>query len=218
MPAPNNKRITDRIPKPEYSSALVNFQTVCTANAATLGLVAANLTEISNAVTSWSTSYNALVAAHDTAQSLTVSNNAQLDSTRAVINKWAKVFRANQAIPNSLLEQLQVAPHDPGRSKTPPTTPTDLTFTADGQGLVELKWKRNGNVNTTVFTVETRTSPSGAWMQVGSTVKAKFTYQANVGAYIAFRVTASRNGLTSPASVPVVLWDGTGEATLLKVA
>lgn len=119
---------------------------------------------------------------------------------------------------DQLLATLMLPPHSTPGSKTPPTTPTDLVANGDGNGLVQLRWGRNGNTPVTVFEVWYRTSPTGEWAVLGSTTKLKFDYQWNPGEYIGFRVTASRNGLTSPASTPVVLWEPGGEGILQLAA
>ncbi|MFN8138963.1 MAG: fibronectin type III domain-containing protein [Fimbriimonadales bacterium] len=94
-----------------------------------------------------------------------------------------------------------------------------MVGSADGNGLVELTWSRNGNIPGTTFAVEMRTDPNGAWEILGVTTKVKFDYLATPGSYVAFRVTASRNGLMSPASTPFALWEnGGGQTVALKLA
>ncbi|MFN8138961.1 MAG: hypothetical protein U0R49_04095 [Fimbriimonadales bacterium] len=49
----------------ELNTALANFNTVCIANAATLGLAPGDLTEIAAASTSFNTTFNAAASAKD---------------------------------------------------------------------------------------------------------------------------------------------------------
>ncbi|MBS1715044.1 MAG: fibronectin type III domain-containing protein [Armatimonadetes bacterium] len=219
MADPTSKYITEIVADPELNVALQNFNTVCSANAIALGLNPANLLEISGAATSFTSSLNTWVGSRSSANQALDNKNLQKKSSKAVISKWAKTFRANQTVPDGLLDQLMLPPHKTPGSKTPPTTPLNLVANADGQGLVKLAWKRNGNIETTQFAVEYRLVSGGAWSILDTTKKTKYTHQATPGVYIAFRVTAKRDGLTSPASVPVVLWeDGVAEPQLSVAA
>lgn len=81
-----------------------------------------------------------------------------------------------------------------------------------------LRWKRNGNRSGTQYFVEVRTDPQAEWTISGGTTKVQFSYQAVPGVYIAFRIVAARNGMTSPASVPVSLWENGGQVELQLAA
>ncbi len=211
--------ITDIEADGDLNSALANFNTVCAANSAALGLNPGNLTEIAGASTGFTTTLNAAIASKATANANVEAKNLQKKASKAIISKWAKTFRANTTVPDSLLDQLMVPHHKTPGSKTPPTQPLDLVGSADGNGLVLLKWKRNGNRSGTQFLVETRTDPAGPWTISGGTTTLKFTYQAVPGSYIAFRVTASRGGQLSPASFPFAFWEnGGGQGLELQVA
>lgn len=211
--------ITEIVADGDLNTALANFNTVCAANAATLGLTPADITAIGTAATGFNTSLNAATAAKATAKSSVDAKVVQKKTSRAVVSKYAKIFRANQAVPDSLLEQLMLPHHKTNGSKTPPAQPLDLVGSADGNGLVKLKWKRNGNIQSTQFLLEVRTDPAGNWSISGATTQTKFSYQAVPGSYIAFRVTATRRDLSSPPSTPFALWEnGGGPGLELKVA
>ena len=219
MPDPTSKYITEVVADSELNTALQLFNATAAANAVALGLTPPNLTEIANASSGFTTNLNAWAGAKAAANLAHENKDIQKKSSKAVISKWAKVFRANNAISDALLDQLMLPPHKTPGTKTPPTTPLDLVANANGEGLVSLKWKRNGNTSTTVFNIEWRLAPGTNWNVLDSTTKAKYDYQANPGQYIAFRVTAKRNGLNSPASVSVVLWeDGVNANPTLQVA
>lgn len=198
----------------DLSTALANFNTVCIANTAALGLTPANLLEIAGASTTFTTDLNALVAAKATAKSAAALKDTQKKSSKATVSKYAKMFRANVAVTDALLAQLQLPAHKTPGTKTPPTTPTMLVANADGTGLVSLSWNRMGNIAGTVFLIEYRTSPTSDWAVVNTTTRVRFSVQATPGSYIAFRVSAQRNGQTSAASTPVVLWDSSAPQAL----
>lgn len=202
----------------DLNTAVANFNTVCIANAATLSLTPANLTEIAAAATSFEGSLNSAIASKATSKGLVEAKDLQKKATKAVISKYAKIFRANLAVPDNLLDQLMVPHHKTPGTKTPPTEPLDLTASADGNGLVLLKWNRNGNRAGTQYFIEVRTDPQAEWTISGGTTKVQFSYQAAPGVYIAFRIVAARNGMTSPASVPVSLWENGGQVELQLAA
>lgn len=219
MPNPTSQYITQINADGDLNVALANFNTVCIANATTLGLKTADLAEIAAAATGFNTNLNAWVASRSAANNAKDVKDTQKSTSKNVVSKWAKNFRANPAVPDALLSQLMLPPHKTPGSKTPPTTPLDLVANANGQGLVKLTWKRNGNTSGTTFIIETRNSASAPWAMLDGTTKTKYDYQASPGVYIAFRVSAKRGTLTSAPSVPVVLWESGSEAfSGLKVA
>lgn len=191
----------------ELNTALQNFSTVCAANVATLGLNPVSLNEISGAASAFNSTFNAATAAKATAKSTVESKDVQKRTSKAIISKYAKLFRATSTIPDALLEQLMLPHHKTPATKTPPTVPTNLVASADGNGVIKLKWNRNGNSNLTQFLIESRPSPSGEWQMIGGTTQSKFETVAVPGNYIAFRVSAQRRDLTSTPSTPVILWE-----------
>lgn len=209
--------ITQITKEAELSVALTSFSATCAANALALGgLTAPQLAEISGMASGFASSLASLATAR-AAEKLAVENkNLQLATSKTLLAKWAKTFRANPAISDALLDQLNLPHHKTPGTKTAPTTPLDLVATADIQGLVNLKWKRNGNRSNTVFTIELQGEPGGHWSIAGSTTKTKFNYQAVAGEYIALRVYASRDEQNSQPTLPVTLWaNGIGRALTL---
>ncbi|MBL8059139.1 MAG: fibronectin type III domain-containing protein [Chthonomonas sp.] len=147
-----------------------------------------------------------------------VAKNAALDAAHAEVGRWAKIWRANQDVPDEVLAELLLPAHNPGRTSTPPTQPLEMTFNATSQGSIMLKWKRNGNIPGTIFQIER--SPNGAtiWTNIGSTTKAKFNTVSQPGVPVYYRVTAVRDNLTSAPSDPITIWPGEEETTLLQAA
>lgn len=206
--------ITEITADGELNTALQTFKTVCTANQIALGLDVPELAEITGASTNFSTGLNTWTVDKQAATNSRVSKDTIKVASRATIAKWAKIFRANDAISDELLAELMLPAHSTPGSSTPPNQPLDLVGSADGLGNIRLSWKRNGNRPTTVFLIEYRTSAAGAWAVLNSTTKTKFETQATVGSYIEFRVLAQRAGSTSIASWSVTLWGGTEEIEL----
>lgn len=210
--------ITEITADGELNTALANFNTVCAANAATLALAPADLTAIAAASTGFNTTLNAATVAKAAAKNSVEAKDMQKKTSKSTVSKYAKLFRANAAVPDNLLDSLMLPHHKTPGSKTAPTQPLNLYGNADGNGLVNLKWNRNGNTSGTTFLIEVRTDPAGPWSISGSTTQTKFGYQAVPGAYIAFRVTATRRNLLSPPSVPFALWENGGGVSLQLAA
>ncbi|MBX3111617.1 MAG: hypothetical protein KF857_06370 [Fimbriimonadaceae bacterium] len=211
--------ITEITADGDLNTALANFNTVCAANTALLGLTPADMTAIAAASTTFTAALNDATTAKAAARDSVEAKDIQKKASKATVSKYAKLFRANAAVPDNLLDALMLPHHKTPGSKTAPTQPLDLVGSADGNGLVSLKWKRNGNISGTTFLLETRSDPAGPWTLGSTTTKTKATYQAVPGSYVGFRVTAVRRNLMSPASVPFALWEDGGDGDVaLKVA
>ncbi|HRI45063.1 MAG TPA: fibronectin type III domain-containing protein [Fimbriimonadaceae bacterium] len=203
----------------DLNLAMANFSAVCAANATPLGLTGPMLGEIDDAATDFATSLASSTAAKAAQRAAVEAKDEQKTSSREIISKYAKIFRANAAIDDSLLAELMLPPHNTPGSQAAPTTPTDLVANANGDGVTSLKWNRNGNIRGTTFQVEKRTSPEGSWTIVDTTTRRRLVTMTTPGQYVAFRVIAARNDMASPPSTPVVLWDGSGESeTTLAIA
>jgi hypothetical protein len=196
----------------DLNLAMANFSAVCTANATPLGLTGPMLAEIDDAATEFATKLTAAAAAKAAQRAAVEAKDDQKAASQAIISKYAKIFRANSAIQDSLLAELMLPPHNTPGSQTTPTTPIDLVASANGDGVTTLKWNRNGNDRGTTFRIEKRTSPEGAWTIVDTTTRRRLATMSTPGQYVAYRVIAARNGMASPPSTPVVLWGGSGEA------
>jgi hypothetical protein len=213
-----NMYITEIKKEGDLDAAAANFATLCGTNALVLGLSPANITEITNAATNFHTQFNAAAAAKANAKSIVEGKDIQKRTTKSVIAKWAKVFRANQAVPDTLLEALMLPTHNPPKVVTPPTKPTDLSATIDGTGDMTLRWNRAGNIKGTQFIIEYQTSAGGAWTMLDTVTSASYKTNWGPGQYIAFRIKAKRKGTTSGASLPLVLWNGTSGLQLQVAA
>lgn len=201
----------------ELSLALAQFSARAAVNAVPLGLNPGNLTEISTAATGFATSLTTLTTAKAAATAAKEAKDAQKAASKAVVSKWAKVFRANVGVSDAILAELLLPPHSNPGSETTPTTPYDLTATANGNGDIQLRWNRAGNIQTTTFQIEFRTSAAAPWTILDSTTRRSYFTSWNPGQYVAFRVRAVRRGVGSSWSTPVILWD-TEESAQLQLA
>lgn len=198
----------------EFNTALANFASVCNLQAETLDLTPAQVTEIQAASTALANSITAYTSARTAANAAKATKMQELADGHAIVSKYSKIFRSDNNVSDAVLSQLMLAPHKTPSTKTVPTIPTDLVANADGNGNILLKWNRNGNISTTVFTVERRSGVSAPWSVIGSTTASKFATTWTPGSYVEYRVSASRRDIDSAFSTSVVLWSSGGESTL----
>lgn len=211
--------ITEIVADGQLNGALTNFASVCEANAAPLGLTGPMVAEIEDAAVNFSAELTASTAAKAAQAAAVQAKNTQKAASKAIVSKYAKIFRANNTVSDELLAQLMLPPHSTPGSESSPTTPLNLVASANGDGVTNLRWNRNGNIQGTTFQIEKRTSPTGGWSIHDTTTRRTFVTLSTPGEYVAYRVRATRNGQSSAASTPVVLWDGSGsEAQTLEIA
>lgn len=184
-----------------------------------LGLTSADLTAITNALTAFSTGLSASNAAKAAAKAAVTSKNDAKATAKAEISKWAKIWRANQAISDSILDDMMLPPHSTPGTRTAPTTPNNFSFSVTSQGTINMKWGRNGNTSGTIFNVESSSNGKTGWSVAGSTTKTKFSINGNPGTTVYFRVVAIRNSQSATPTNPIVVWPSSGESFAdLKVA
>ncbi|MBN8689243.1 MAG: hypothetical protein J0L72_00480 [Armatimonadetes bacterium] len=199
---------------------LAQDMTVFLANANTyktvLGLTTANLAALSSLCEDFQGAVTVVASKKAELSNVTADKNEKKAAARSVINSYAKTWRANAAIPNSVLDALLVPNHNNNGSSTAPTTPKGLTVTINTEGVVTLKWNRSGNIFGTIFIVESAPSATAEYTTLDVTTKAKVDFTPVVGQEIWLRVTAKRGNLSSAPSLPFSLWadGGTGEFSL----
>lgn len=206
--------ITEENADGPLNSKYVSFKGSAELNKVPLGLTTPDLT----AMTTLSTAFANALAAADTAKAAskaaTTAKNQAKKAVKANIASWSKIWRANAAITDQLLDTMMLAPHNTPASYTPPTTPKDLVANVNGEGVISLKWGRNGNKSGTIFNVETAEEGSGPWTIYDSTTKAKFEYQGTPGTSVWFRIVAKRDGQSAAPTNPVSVWAGGGGNSL----
>ena len=198
----------------ELLTALTNIIPILNAQKATLGLSTQQVTDITNAINTYQSGYNANVTAKNAAKASTTTKDLNRKACMNIILPLCKQWRANLAVPDALLEQLFLAPHNNTPTKTPPVTPTGFKATVDGQGLIKLAWKTTGNKPTgTLYIVETRFSATADWDVDGAASRGAYEYEGVPGQYVAFRVYAQRGKEKSQPTLPIVLWEGGSTST-----
>ncbi len=213
-----SKYITEMGGDSELMAAAPNFVALANTNKLVLNMSAADVTELQTVVTAFSNQYTAWIAARAALKNSFDTKQASKAALKALVNRWAKAFRANPAVPNPLLAQLLVAPHAPKRSTQVAHQPLGFIGTSTYLGAINLRWSRNGNKPGTQFLVEYRLTPTGSWLTAGTTLKSKFSYQSQPGKFIEFRIKAVRSGTISAPSAPYSFWEYQAPSSLAVAA
>lgn len=204
--------ITEELNDSALVTAMNNFIVNIENNDTVLGLDSEEIGAFTLRFNAFKAAVNEVADIKLQAKSVTADKNEKKSEARALIAQYAKEWRGNLAIPDSLLDLLQLPNHQNTGPRSAPTVPTDLSFTINNVGEVTLKWKRNGNNNRTIFTVETGPSTTGPWSVYDVTTRASSEYNGSTGVETFFRVSAKRNGISSNPSFPISLWaNGNGE-------
>lgn len=189
-----------------------NFATQCDSYSTLLGLTAAEVASIEAASSNFSTAWNGMNTAHAAAKEATTNKNTVRRNSVSLARQFAREFKANPTVPESLLEALGVV----GSGGTTPVVPvTALSGVGQSDGVNQLRWNRNGNSQGTTFVVEYRIGTVGDWLFAGVTSRTRFSHtNQQPGVEISYRVIASRSGVNSVPCSPVVLYAGGGEGEL----
>ena len=183
-----------------------NFIAVANANLPTLGLVAADITNLTTKKGEYSTSLNAAIAKQAEAKAATEKKNMTKSGLVTNIRVLARQIQARPGVPDNLKEQLGLNVPDPTPSPEHPQIPTELSGSIGTGGLANLKWNRNGNAYNITFLIETSNNPDAGWHIIGTTTKA--TYDAHLEAPLGknyYRVIAQKGEIKTEPSNIIVL-------------
>ncbi|MBS1714759.1 MAG: fibronectin type III domain-containing protein [Armatimonadetes bacterium] len=192
--------------------------TVIQANLAAYGVSLPQITSVTLAV-------NALDADVTEVTAKTAALKAAYEGKRAdranlinVLSVVGAVIYNNPNVTDEMIAAAGFAVHDTGGTPVVPQQPLDLLAAPFADGSVNLKWKRNGNPTGVSFLVESR-GATGGWDFVTSTNKARTTVNGFApGVTTWFRVTATKNDLTSLPSNEAPIYASGGEGALSLAA
>lgn len=140
---------------------------------------------------------DAQIATEQAARAATRNLNDDRSLSNSEISYLNTTFKADKSVPREVIVDTGLKVSE-GKTSEPPVVPLDLTVTADAGGSNELKWKRNGNKQNTIFVVEYQAEGETEWKYLTSTNETKFTHAGRKpGQQIAYRVKATRAGQES---------------------
>ncbi len=186
-------------------------------NRTTLGLTTTQVSALNLLFSDYGAAIDDATKAKNASKGATIAKNSIKSTAKSSIAQYAKTWRANASIPDALLAELMLPPHNASQESPAPSQPTGLELKINTEGVVTLKWKRNGNLSTAIFIVESSPNTNGPWTTADITSQTKMVYGGTVGDQICFRVTARRVGQNSPPSSVIVLWPN-GNTEILEIA
>lgn len=197
---------------------LPTFLANATANADDLGLTAPEIEALGELFDTFTLDMDSVDAAKLASKAAVSAKNESASVVREQIAQYAKTWRANPAIKDSVLADMNVPPHQTQGSQTPAVPPTNLSFSFSGTGLIDLTWKRGGNKSGTVYNIQTREGTTGAWSVAFTTTKTKATISGNPGTPLYIRVVAIRGASVSAPSNGIDIWADGGSGEVIQLA
>ncbi len=189
----------------------IDFGSNCSTYETELQIGAGDLEVIQDA----GTAYETAMANLNTARAAYVAAVQAKDLARQFMIDVDRGYVAQfQAMPNldpKILETLDVPQRGTTGSRSSATTPNNLVVSVSSLGDVEIKFNRNGNSSSAVFTVEQSFDEGATWSTAFSSTRTRVKltgYTAGQTAW--FRVYATRNGTVSTATMPVMIWPSSG--------
>lgn len=150
------------------------------------------------------------------AKATTSTKNAKRQQVLDSIRAMTLIVYADPAVNDTLLNKAGFSPRPVYGTKTTPKVVTNVSSQAFANGSVTLKWGRNGNSTSTLFTIWAKGS-TGSYAAVATTNKVKITMTGfTPGVYKQFYVTSMVNGQTSLPSAETAIYGsgGSGEVNL----
>ena len=183
-----------------------NFIAVATANLATIGLAAPDLTALTTKKTDYSTGLNNAIAKQAEAKAATDSKNIKKQALADNIRMLTRQIQAKPGVPANLKVQLGIKSPVAPPSHSAPLIPADLTLETIAGGIIRLKWGRAGNSQGTIFVVEASEKPDINFIMIDSTTKTTLDTSFHaLGAATYFRIRAKKNDQTSDPSNVVMI-------------
>lgn len=185
-----------------------NFIQVVTDHQAEFELTNQDVADITQYGADYHTSLTDLALArstyHGALASKDAARNALVGKGRSIAHKIYGV----QGLPDSLITETGLSPIAPTHTKQKPEAPKDLAATPNAIGTVQLKWDGNGNTRGAHYLVEALI-PGEEWKLVATTTKHRITLAGfPPGQPRFFRVSASRNEMTSLPSNLSAIYSG----------
>ena len=198
-----------------FVSLLEQFNTAAAEYGESVGLTAPQVEAISDAATAFTAAYTASEAAKNAQKGAVSTKNETRRTTTDVIREAAAIILASPEATKTIIAAFGMNP-DP-TSSGPVETPISLVANAASNGNCALTWNRNGNAQSTVFVLESKSATSD-WAMFGTTTKSKFTDpNAAPGVVKFYRVRAERAGETSGYSNETVIYSA-GSPEMLALA
>lgn len=186
-----------------------NFYTVCSANAATLGLDLAELTSIDTARDQYVAALDNVAVARAMGLGATATKNTEKASLLDTIAVFANQFQSNPGVSQELIAELGLTVRGTGGGSVPLYPASGLTAVGCSDGLNRLKWAANGNESGTTYVIEAAFDGSVNWEYVDVSTSTRFDHTGQTpGRAVVYRIVATRSGFKAPPSNEAALYTG----------
>lgn len=188
------------------------FKAAAVAHLVAIGYDVADLDEILAAADDFGDAFDASELAKDQARNATGLKRAVREASTEVISEWAERIKTNPSVTPAILAAFGIEVSVPVAGPVVP--PADLSAFATSNGAALLKWKRNGNIYSTTYTVEASADGEN-WSIIGTTTKTRFVdVNATPGVPKFYRTRATRAGITSLPSGSANIYPAGGSGEL----
>lgn len=195
------------LPDSQLDDVFKQFLNVVGVAPTTYGLTAGNITALTNYQEQFGDALSNLVNARALAKSATQTRDSTRQDALVFFSQLLATVYHNPSVTDAMLTEAGLAPRDTNRTKKVPYQPTNLNATPTPNGNVTLTWDANGNTYGVAYVVEYQAPGAETWNYLGTSFKRRVTYGGFApGTEMWFRVSATRNSLTSDPSYPAFIY------------
>lgn len=191
-----------------------NFQKQVSNNQGPLGVSDGELEEIQDADTAYQTALEALIEAKAAYEAAVINKNTTKQYSIDVNRKYVAQFQVIPGLSEEIFQSLDIPARGTTGSKSPASTPTNLTAFTETNGNVTVKYSRGANSKTTTFTIQKSTNGGTTWSSIYSSNRTRATLMGLSVVPTQFRVFATRNGTISAPTQPVKVWSNDGSSSV----
>jgi hypothetical protein len=180
-----------------------------------IGLTAAQATNLKNAIVAARVAYDAAQLARIASKNATIGQKNAVGGMTGLGSdalRFIKAFAESQPNPNAVYQAASVPPPLPPAPPGPPVHPTDVVADPNADGTVTIRWK-GSTAYQTFFTIWRRVGNSTQWLQIGSVATKSFV-DASVPAgspTVTYALRAQRNTQVSAPSDEAIVNFGGGQ-------
>ncbi len=215
MPVRNN---FGTLSDPNLVNRISAICSVTLENPADYGLTGGEVEALSDAKDVLDVAVGTYIAVNAEKLSATAVKEAARQDVLTQISSIVKRIYGDPNVDDALLAKASLAPRPSRPTFGTPNVPTAFTATVIGPNSVELKWRRNDNINTTIYTIEVQRGQGEAWNTLTSQTATRFVDETSApGQPVSYRVYAKRGNRKSVLSSIASVWTE-GEESVLSLA
>jgi hypothetical protein len=185
----------------DFNAQMLTLITVLAATPVDYGLIAADVTPLTNAQADFSDALIASDAAKAAAETAVAAKTASRDTLEALLRPLVRQIQERPAVTDEARLAAGIPVRDTVRSSNSPIAPVQLVATLPSPATANLVWNSNGNAGGVQYVVEKRVNNAGDWGMVDVVLATRIAVPGLVpGIRVDFRVRARRGAATSDPS------------------